>query len=750
MAQYVLLLLVLLPGAAGLAALFSDHRLIADVLFTLAALPSAGMVAWSALESLRGGKLGVDLIALVAIVGALAMGETATAALISLMVASGGALEGLAEARARRTLTALISRAPRVAHRQTDGVIGDIPVADIAPGDLLLVKSGETIPVDGTLIEAASVDEAALTGEPVAVTRLEGEAVRSGGVNAGAPFRLLATANADGSTYAAIIRLVTAAEGERPPMVRLADQWAIWFLPFSLAVSGGAWLLTGDPHRALAVMVVATPCPLILAAPVALICGISRAAAQGVIVKGGGALERLARASTALFDKTGTLTSGTPHVTGIVPLPGFDSEEILRLAASLDQTSQHVVAGAITAAAASAHIGLSLPGNVTEIPGGGLTGVVDTRSVTGGSAGLLGNQGILLPAEGAAIRLAAAATAAAWVAVDGQAAGVILLSDRIRPEATRALRDLRAAGISRLVMVTGDRSEAAAAVGQALGLDGVFAELSPEGKIATVQAERQRGAVVMIGDGINDAPALAAADVGIAMGARGAAAAAEAADVVLLVDRIDRIAPAISAARRARGIAVQSIAIGMGLSGLAMAVAAAGYLPPVAGALLQEAIDAGVILNALRVLIDRRPAPLPASADVPRVLDDHVQLRRLLERMRHTADAMQVQGTLPQVQLAEIAAELKSLLLPHQAHEEATTFPALARRLGGQDPIGPLARMHEEIAHLANTYAALVGGEMDSPAEIREARRLLHVMEAIITLHFATEEELIGQVADAV
>jgi soluble P-type ATPase len=407
-----------------------------------------------------------------------------------------------------------------------------------------------------------------------------------------------------------------------------------------------------------------------------------------------------------------------------------------------------VVAGAITAAAATAGLTLSLPEQVTEIPGGGLTGTVDGAQVMVGSAGLMVASGIALPADGPALRLAAAATAAAWVAIDGMPAGVILLADRIRPEAPRALRELRAAGITRLVMVTGDRRETAEAVGTVLGLDAVFAELTPAGKIATVHAERARGPVVMIGDGINDAPALAAADVGIAMGARGAAAAAEAADVVLLVDRIDRVGPAITAARRARFIALQSIAIGMGLSGLAMAVAALGYLPPVAGALLQEVVDAGVILNALRVLVGRRPLPLPASADVPRILDDHIRLRQLIERMRHTADAVQVPGEIPTARFADIAAELTNVLLPHQVHEEQNTFPALARRLGGQDPLGPLARMHEEIAHLVTTYAALVDGMQDSPAEVREARRLLHVMEAMIALHLAAEEELLGQVAD--
>jgi heavy metal translocating P-type ATPase len=747
MSRYLLLALVAVPGAAGLAALLLG--LPSAWLFGLAAVPSAVEVAASAWRSLRGGQLGVDIIALVAILGALALGEPATAALIALMVASGGALEAFAEGRARRSLTALIAHAPRLAHRLRDGVLDDIVAAEVKPGDLLLVKPGETVPVDGTLLDPASIDEAALTGEPIAVSRAAGDAVRSGGINEAVAFRLQATASADASTYAAIIRLVREAEGERPPLARLADRWALSFLPFTLAVAGGAWLMTGSAQRALAVMVVATPCPLILAAPVALICGISRAAAQGVIVKGGGALERLARARTALFDKTGTLTTGTPRVAGVVPLDGFDADTVLRLAASLDQTSQHSVATAITAAARAASLAVTLPTAVADIPGGGISGQVDGRAVTVGSAGLLEASGFTLPSLGAAARLAAAAPAAAWVAVDGTVAGAILLADRIRPEAQRAMRELRAAGLARLVMVTGDRASTADMVGATLGLDAVFADLTPEGKIATVQAERARGPVLMIGDGINDAPALAMADIGIAMGAHGAAAAAEAADVVLLVDRIDRIASAIVTARRARQIALQSIAAGMGLSAVAMGAAAFGYLPPLAGAIVQEAIDAGVILNALRVLIAPAHQPMPESADLPRVFAEHARLRDLMAQMRRTADALHVPGPVPQADLAAIATGLRELLLPHQLHEEQATFPALAHRLGGRDPVGTLARLHEEIAHLATAFVALTDGVPDSEAEIRELRRLLHVMEALVALHLAAEEELLGQVSDA-
>ncbi len=748
--RFLMLAAVLAAMVAGVAARWGfGAEAMASGLFIVAALPIAGLVARDAARTLMGGSLGVDIVALVAIVAAVAMGESFTAALIALMVAGGGALEEFAEARARRELTALMARTPRVAHRREGDGLVDIEVGAIMAGDRLLVRQGEIVPVDGVIeAEAAVLDESALTGEPLPVTRSVGEIARSGTVNAGGAIAFTANATAEGSTYAAVVRLVASAEGERPAMVRMADRWALWFLPVTVLAAGAAWALSGSAMRALAVLVVATPCPLILAAPVALVCGVSRAARLGVIVKGGGALERLARVRTALFDKTGTLTTGTPRITGVEPLGDFKADEVLRLAASLEQMSQHVVAVAIVAAARAVRLGLSAPESVVEVPGGGLAGSVDGRAVTVGSAGLLEQTGVALPTGTAAARLATAAASASWVVVDGVVAGALLLADRIRPETPRALRELRAAGVGRIVMVTGDRAASAEAVGKALGLDAVHADLSPEGKIAAVRAERP---CMMIGDGINDAPALAAADVGVAMGARGAAAAAEAADVVLLVDRIDRIAAAIATARRARGIAVQSMAVGMGLSLVAMMVAAAGYLPPVWGAVLQEGIDVAVILNALRALGGPAPSAMPAAAGVPRVLEDHGALRALMERMRHAADRIHGEQPAELGDLRAIGHDMSTLLLPHQAAEERDTFPVLAQRLGGHDPLGAMTRMHEEITHLATRFNALLDSASDavSPAEARELRRLLHVLDAVIALHLAAEEELLAQAEEA-
>jgi heavy metal translocating P-type ATPase len=753
----LLLLVVLGLMLAGVGLWLLPFAEGARAAWVLAALPVAALVARDTWRAIRGGTPGVDVIALVAILGAVALDESFTAALVALMVTGGGALEEFAQGRARGELSALLARVPRVAHRLDGEALADVAVDAVRPGDLLLVKPGEVVPVDGTVVGSpALLDEAALTGEPLPVTRAAGEAVRSGGVNAGEAFRFLARASAEASTYAAIVRLVRAAEEQRAPLVRMADRWALWFLPLTLALAGLAWLWHGKAEYALAVLAVATPCPLILAAPVAMVCGVSRAARHGVVVKGGAALERLAQVATVLFDKTGTLTTGTPLVEAVETMEGFGADEVLRLAASLDQVSQHAVAGAVVAAARAAGLGLAMPESVEEVPGAGLRGVVEGRAVAVGGAGFLAGLGVVVPETGPVAWLAAAAPAVAWVAVDGRAAGALLLADRIRPEAPRAMAALRSAGIDRLVMVTGDRAGPAAAVGEVLGLDGVHAEQTPEGKIAVVRAERaaRPGAVLMVGDGINDAPALALADIGVAMGARGAAAAAEAADVVLMVDRIDRIAAAIAIARRARGIALQSVAVGMGLSLVAMGVAAAGYLPPPAGAVLQEAIDVAVILNALRALgvpWRRRESRLPPRAAVGRVLDEHVQLRALLARMRRTADAMHA-GEVPDgPALRAIGDDLAGLVLPHQRAEEQATYPEMARRLGGADPMGPMTRMHEAIAALAARYATLLASleEEQGEAQTRELRRLLHVMEAVIALHLAAEEDLLARAEEA-
>ncbi len=631
-------------------------------------------------------------------------------------------------------------------------------------GDRLLVGPGEVVPADGTVLSLGAVlDESALTGEATPVERGRGDPVRSGAVNAGAPFDLLASGTAPESTYAGIVRLVEQAQRSKAPFVRLADRYALAFVPLTLAAAGAAWALSGSAVRALAVLVVATPCPLILAVPVAIVAGISRAARRGVIVKSGAVLERLARTRVLLIDKTGTLTAGQP-VVAEVETAGGDADELLRLAACLDQVSPHVLAAAIVRAATGRGLALCLPVEVCEEPGWGIRGRVDGHQVALGKAAWVAPSQPL-PGWARRVRRRAALEGAAtvFVAMDGTLAGVLGLRDQIRADTPRALRELRRVGVGRIVLVTGDHPDAAEVVGAALAADQVLAERTPADKVDAVQAERaaartrpggrrgSRGATVMVGDGINDAPALAAADVGVAMGARGATASSQAADVVVTVDRLDRLAEAIRIAARTRRIALQSVLAGMGLSLLAMGAAAAGLLAPVAGAVVQEVIDVAAIGNALRAL--RRgaasattPAPSPAEAALgERFRAEHRELAGTVQRLRHLADRLDALD--PAVAASELGAARQLLterLLPHERAEETLLYPVVAHLVGGDDPTVTMSREHVEIAHLARLLGRLLddlGPAGPAPEDLPELRRVLYGLHAILTLHFAQEEE---------
>lgn len=539
----------------------------------------------------------LDVVAALAMAGALALGEWLAGAVVALMFAGGQMLEARASARARREMTALLARQPRTAMRQDAAGLTEIPIEAIRPGDRLLIRKGEVLPVDGTLEAAALLDEAALTGEPLPVSRPAGDAARSGATNAGESLVLVALRPAAESTYAAIVRLVEGAAAAKPPMARLAERWSVAFLAATLTLSGLAWLLTGDPARALAVLVIATPCPLLLAVPVALVAGMNRAARAGVLVKSGAALERLASVSILVMDKTGTLTEGRPRLVAIRPAPGVAEGELLRLSAALDQASGHVLAAALVAAAQEAGHALPLPEEVREEAGAGLSGKVEGRAIAIGTRGFVAGHAPL-PEAGAH----EPGTAIVTVAIDGRFAGSLLFQDALRADAPAMVAAARRAGIARVVLLSGDAEAPAQAVGRQVGADAVFADHDPARKLAVIEAERRSGRVLMVGDGVNDAPALAMADVGIAMAARGSAAPGEAADAVVLVDRLDRVATALFAARRAQAIARQSVAVGITLSVLGMVAAALGYLSPVQGALIQEGIDVAVVLNALRAL----------------------------------------------------------------------------------------------------------------------------------------------------
>lgn len=495
----------------------------------------------------------------------------------------------------------LLERAPRFARRRTGSDVSQIPLAEVVVNDILVVGPSEVVPVDGRIADVVAVlDESALTGEPLQVERGVGEPVRSGVVNAGGAFEIRASATADESTYAGIVRMAQQAGAENAPIVRLADRYAAWFLPMALVLAAASWLASGSAVRAVAVLVVATPCPLLLAAPVAIVSGLSRASRMGVVIRGGGALENLGHATTLMMDKTGTLTMGRPSVVDVVSAPGSGGTELLRQAASVDQLSPHVLAEAIVTEALNRGLQLSLPADVVEEPGRGVSATIDGRRLT---VGKLSADTATGPWARAAVNRARLDGAAiAWVCVDGDPQGAVLLRDPLRRQAPRTMHRLRQAGFTRLILLTGDRAEPTREVAAILGLDEVYADQSPADKFSAVRAETQRAVTVMVGDGVNDAPALAAATVGVAMGARGATASSEAADIVLTTDRLDRLADAMDIARWSRRIAVQSASVGMGLSLLAMAMAALGWLPPAAGALLQEGIDVAVIPSRRTIL----------------------------------------------------------------------------------------------------------------------------------------------------
>jgi heavy metal translocating P-type ATPase len=712
------------------------------------AVAAVGMVIsiyWMT-RSIREGHLGVDVIALLALVGAVGVGEYLASAIIGVMLATGRALEGWAAGRARRDLELLMTRAPTTARRYDGETPVVVALDDVVPGDLLLVAPGDLVPVDGEVRSAVAVlDESALTGEPLPVERALGERLSSGVVNAGPPFDMRAEATAEHSTYSGIVRLVADAESSQAPFVRLADRYAAGFLAVSLAAAVAAWF-AGGLARSVAVLVVATPCPLILAAPVAFVSGLSRAARRGIIVKGGAVLERLAAGTTVLIDKTGTVTAGHPTLVDVVSAGAMLAEDVLAVAASLDQVSAHVVAGAIVRAAQARGCALARPSEVEELAGRGVRGVVGDRVVAVGNATFVGVDGAASWARSARHRARFDGALSVYVAVDGVPAGVLVLEDPLRPDAARAIRELRRRGIKRVVMVTGDREEVAANIGAVVGVDEVLAQRSPKEKLDAVTHEHQAAPTIMVGDGINDAPALAIADVGVAMGARGATVASEAADVVLAVDRFDRLVEAIVLARRTKGIALQSVVAGIALSVAAMVAAAVGLLPAVWGALLQEAIDALAIFNSLRVLRPHAQAPDAAGAALSRRFSgEHRAVRARLDELVLMADDLD--DLVPAEclrRLREVRRILVEEILPHEEAEERMLFPSLGRALGGHDPTAGLSRAHQEITHRVSQLGSFIDEAAERPlddAERNEVRRMLYGLHAILKLHTAQEDE---------
>ncbi|HET9649808.1 MAG TPA: heavy metal translocating P-type ATPase [Microlunatus sp.] len=739
--------LLIIGGVAWLA----DRRTVADaVWFAGTIVGLLASVAWT-VAAIRRHELSVDVIAVLALAGALVVDEPFAGAMITVMLASGQLLEARAEKRARRDLALLVERSPRTARRRVGETVLEIDVEDVVRGDRLLVRTGEVVPVDGRLVDDGLLDESALTGEPLPVRHPAGDEVRSGVLNAGGPLELIATTTAAESTYAGLVRLVEQAQASSAPFVRTADRLAVVFVPLTLVLAAAAWALSGDPVRAVAVLVVATPCPLLLAAPIAFISGLSRSARIGVVVKGGGALERLAAGRVMLFDKTGTLTLGQPVLTEVITAGvaegSIEGDELLRLAASLDQVSPHVLATAIVSAAQQRGLSLDLPEEVVEEHGYGVRGRVAGHEVR------LGKRSWIIPDVGQAWARQARRRAdlegsiSVFAAVDGRPAGCLLLEDRIRPDAPRMIRGLRDAGIRRIVLVTGDRADTADTVGRIVGVDTVLSECDPADKLAAVRAESAQAPTIMVGDGVNDAPALATAGVGVALAARGATASSETADVVLTVDRIDALADAMLIARRSRRIALQSVSVGMGLSLVAMLAAAAGFLPPAAGAVLQELIDVLAIGVALRAVLPGRShtvAMPPRDLTVARELKaEHDATRTVVEQLRSTADGLSSQT--PDLQpVRALLDRLEHELLPHERADEQLLVPIVARAMGGTAATAALSRTHAEIEHQAGRLRRLVVDLDNEPVQaedVVELRRLLYGLYAIMRLHNAQEDE---------
>ncbi|MFE2994664.1 heavy metal translocating P-type ATPase [Nocardia sp. NPDC059246] len=737
------------PLVAGGIAWAAGATAVADRCWAAGTVVAMVPAVWWVVAALRRGRAGVDLIAVLSLAGTLWVHEYLAGALIAVMLSGGHALDAAAERRAARDLRALLERAPRSARLRRGDVVRVVDLDEIVPGDILVIAAGEVVPTDGRIMDTvAALDESALTGEPLQVERAPGEPVRSGVLNAGGVFEMRATATADDSTYAGIVRLAREAGAATAPTVRLADRYAVWFLPLTLLVAGAAYWFSGSPVRAVAVLVVATPCPLLLAAPVAIVSGLSRASRVGVVVRDGGALENLGRATTLVMDKTGTVTAGRPVVTEVAAAPGADEAWLLQLAASVDQLSPHMLAEAIVTEALARKLQLAVATAVSEQAGRGVTGTVDGHRVQVGKL----PESMITPewARPVMNRARLDSAAVAWIVVDDDPRGVVLLRDPLRRQAPRTLRRLREAGLNRLVMLTGDRPEPAREVATVLGLDEVYAGQSPADKVEAVRRESRQQVTVMVGDGINDAPALAAATVGVAMGARGSTASSEAADIVLTTDRLDRLADAMDIARWSRRIAVQSATVGMTLSLAAMVVAAVGWLPPAAGALLQEAIDVAVILNALRALRGNPAARLDLPADTEELLHrfaaEHDVLQDALAKLRAVAD--RVADRPDDAALAALDSVHRFLiedLLPHEVAEETQLYPALAAPLGGTEATATMSRAHAEIQRLATRIGthlelAHARGGFD-PDQIDDLLACLYGLHAVLRLHFVQEEE---------
>jgi heavy metal translocating P-type ATPase len=602
--RYPLVIAGVVVGVLGLVLLLTPAAWLVGWIISIFALLVAAREAVTMVRKLLKGQVGLDVLAVTAIVATVVVGEYWASLIIVLMLAGGEALEDYAAGRAERDLRALLDRVPQRAHRYgPNDELVDIPVESVAVGDRLLVRPSEIVPVDCELVsDATSLDESSLTGESMPVDKVRGDGLLSGSVNGPAAVDVVVTALAADSQYQRIIELVREASASKSPMVRLADRYALPFTAVAFVIAGIAWAVSGDPLRFAEVLVVATPCPLLLAAPVAFMAGMSRAAKTGIVMKGSKSLEILARARTVAFDKTGTLTRGMPEVVAVLPVSPMSEATLLGYVASTERYSSHVLAQSLQDAALQRDIPLKEAVDAHEVATHGIEARIDGLQVIVGKPSFVGQR-----VTGLTRHEGASGEAPVYVGIDGRYAGVVVLRDEVRPESAATLAALKRLGVTTTMLITGDVEQTARPIAASLGISVVHAECLPADKVEFIRAATPRP-VIMVGDGVNDAPVLAAADVGIALGARGSTAASESADVVILVDDLTRVSDAVEIGHRTVSIALQSIWLGIGASVVLMVVASFGLIPAVLGAALQEVVDLLTILGALRALSAGRAA----------------------------------------------------------------------------------------------------------------------------------------------
>jgi len=583
--EYKLFSVAVAAVILGLILQFTGQHSAAKWLLSSVAIIEVLPLLWGMWQDFRSGSYGLDILAATAIVASVLLGQYWAAIVVVLMLTGGESLEDYAEHRAKSELDALLKHAPQIAHVMRSGKIIDVPVDELRSGDKILIKPGEVVPVDAVILEGtASFNESSLTGESIPQAKQAGDQLLSGSINLDGAVTAKALATAEDSQYQQIIKLVRSAAASQAPFVRLADRYSIPFTIAAYAIAITVWVITGEAIRFLEVIIVATPCPLLLAAPIALISGMTRASRYGIIVKTGSALEKLSLARSIAFDKTGTLTKGELTIDELQTFGAYTETEVLGLAASLEQSSNHIMASAIIKGARARKVNLTKAKHVKEISGRGVMATVKGQPVLVGRLSLLEEYGVKLPSK---FKPTSITQTAVYVAIDGQLAGIIKLSDELRPESKATLQRLHKLGLTNAIMITGDNVTTANKIAKQLGIDHVYAETLPADKLRLLEAIKDRP-LIFVGDGVNDAPALTAADIGIALGARGSTAASESADMVIMLNDLGRVATAIAIAKRTFWIAKQSILIGIGISLALMLIFSTGKFSPLMGAIIQE------------------------------------------------------------------------------------------------------------------------------------------------------------------